>query len=342
MALLEPVRGSGLWWIVNSAEFAIVMIGAATILGVQYFRRRTSVSRILTGSVVALSVMMWFMPWNTAFAVQKSLSSATESSRAVAFNFEPAAGRFQEQAGAFTSNDSRRGDGSIPIYLPISVVGLPPDSAIQTDHSEVRLIANSWSERIVPERWNARREGSGSPKQTVYPPIGIPAAVYNRIKDDTVRLEFDYSLTLVQVTSSGFLSAIGGNQQVPGVGSCRTDINSADTAIEFSCVVAGKVPTCVHFFLEHVATGARNPDQFTCGSYFPFILDPMAPDALLRAGAYLPYQDPTGLTRYPVNGSKLRESRVAIQIYSARDHFTRKLVIPEVRLREWGAEFPNK
>jgi hypothetical protein len=52
----------------------------------------------------------------------------------------------------------------------------------------------------------------------------------------------------------------------------------------------------------------------------------------------LPFRDPVGLAHFPVDGSKLRESRAVLQLYRAQDHFTRKLVIPDVRLRNWEAE----
>ena len=54
-----------------------------------------------------------------------------------------------------------------------------------------------------------------------------------------------------------------------------------------------------------------------------------------RFGMTLPFFDPSGLAQYPVEGSQLGESRVVLRVYRPVDHFTRRLVIPEIRLRDW-------
>lgn len=342
MASLEPVVRTGLEWIVNSATIAVLVVGAAVVLWLQYFHRRTVVARIFTGSVAGLCLLTAFIPWRPAFAIQSSLSNAPGSSRDIALNFDPEAGRFRAPAGGLTIDDTiailRRGEGVNQVYLPFRVTGLPPDSAVRMDHSEVRLIeTNGRMDRLELESWNARRQGSGSPSQAVYPPLEIPVALYERIKDQPVRLEVDYWMTLVQVASSHALPAINAVQDIPGLGSCRTNFNDPKTAIRFGCLGAGPTPTCFSVFLEHVPTGERNPEQFGCGSYSGFMRDRL-PDALSRFGSNLPFRDSRGLAQFPVDGSKLRESRVVIQSYRAQDHFTRKLLIPEVRLGEWGAD----
>ena len=53
-----------------------------------------------------------------------------------------------------------------------------------------------------------------------------------------------------------------------------------------------------------------------------------------RFGVAVPFRDPTGLAHFPVNGPLLREARVVMRIYRAEDHFTRQVVIPDVRLRD--------
>jgi hypothetical protein len=55
----------------------------------------------------------------------------------------------------------------------------------------------------------------------------------------------------------------------------------------------------------------------------------------------LPFRDSTGLAHFPVDGSKLRESRAVLQLYRAQDHFMRTVVIPEIRLADWEAGAPT-
>jgi hypothetical protein len=345
---LEPVSRTGLAWILYLAAFAVLFLGAALVLRLQYVHRRTTLSRIWTGGFAVLFLLTGFMPWRLVFAIQRSLSSASASSRAVALNFDHAAGRFRPPVGALTPENAfaiaRRGEGSVQVYLPFRVTGLPPDSAIQMDHAEIRLIANGRLQRLEQEPWNARREESGSPTQTVYPTLGIPAALYGRIKDQWVRVEVDYWMTLAQVTASHTLPAIDGGQRFPSVGPCRTKVNEPETAVRLSCVYPGTPPACLHSFLEYIPTGQRNPDRFGCGNYASFarlLLDPLFPGALVPFSVNLPFRDPLALAHFPVDGSKLRQSRAVIQFYRVQDHFTRRLVIPEIRLSEWGAETPG-
>jgi hypothetical protein len=55
-------------------------------------------------------------------------------------------------------------------------------------------------------------------------------------------------------------------------------------------------------------------------------------------GLNLPFRDQTGLAHYPVAGQKIPESRVVARIFEPQDHFTRTLIVPEIRLRDWEGE----
>jgi hypothetical protein len=57
-----------------------------------------------------------------------------------------------------------------------------------------------------------------------------------------------------------------------------------------------------------------------------------------RFGATLPFRDAAGLTHYPVDGERLPDSHVVLRAYEAADHFSRRLVVPEIRLKDWQAE----
>ena len=52
----------------------------------------------------------------------------------------------------------------------------------------------------------------------------------------------------------------------------------------------------------------------------------------------LPFRDPAAITQYPVDGSRIRQAQAVYEAYQVQDHFTRKLVIPDVRLADWEAE----
>jgi hypothetical protein len=54
-----------------------------------------------------------------------------------------------------------------------------------------------------------------------------------------------------------------------------------------------------------------------------------------RFGRNLPFRDPSGLAQYPVDGSQIAESQVVVRSYQPQDHFTRRVEIPEIRLKDW-------
>jgi hypothetical protein len=344
---LAPLSRTGLSWIMTGSGLVVLVFGSVVVLVLQYFRRRTLVGQILTGCIVTLLLMTMFMPWQPAFALQKALSSAPGSSQDISLSFDPAAGRLQRAAGSLTQADATssfgQNDGMLRVYLPFRITGLPPDSRTLTDHAEVRLIeSNGRVERLELDRWNVRREDSGDSTDLVYPQLEIPPALFQRIKGQPVRLEIDHWLTLVRLAFSYPIPALAAKQQIPGLGQCRTKVNDGETAVTLSCMQAGDFPTCVAVFLEHSPTGARNPDRFSCRSYSPSVVNALIPVSLsMSVAANLPFRDPTGLTKYPIDGSRLGDSKAIIQVYRTQDHFTRKLVIPAVRLGEWEAERPG-
>jgi hypothetical protein len=114
-------------------------------------------------------------------------------------------------------------------------------------------------------------------------------------------------------------------------------MNEAGTAVELRCIEPGKGPICGTVVLENVSTGAQNPPRSSCRSdYGPF--SDQLPDNLTRFGANLPFRDPSGLAKFPVDGSQLPQSRVVIRMYGPEDHFTRSLVIPRIKLSDWEAQ----
>jgi hypothetical protein len=185
------------------------------------------------------------------------------------------------------------------------------------------FIENGRTDQLEEEPWNIHREASGSVSNLVYPAIAIPEATFERIKDRPVRVEVDYWLTLVEVVTSQALPALGGDQRIPNIGHFRTRINDQQTAVEYSWLDPA---VCFHSFLEYMPTGQKNPARFGCGPYTSLasiVQNPLFPRRLQKPNVVLPFRDPAGSAHFPVDGSKLRESRAVLQLYRVRDHFTR-------------------
>jgi len=49
----------------------------------------------------------------------------------------------------------------------------------------------------------------------------------------------------------------------------------------------------------------------------------------------VPFRDTSGLAHYPVDGSQLADARVVMRLYSPADHFSRRVLIPSIRLSDW-------
>ncbi len=211
------------------------------------------------------------------------------------------------------------------------------------DHAEVRVTTNGRVERLQQEPWNTRREGTAIASSVVYPVIPVPTTTYDRVKNEPVHIEIDYWLTLVQVTMTQMLPALGGTQETADGGRCQTSVNDQQTAVQYICSGGAPAP-CFHSFLEHPSTNERNPDRFGCSGYASFagvVQNVLFPARLMPPVVNLPFRDSAGLAHFPVDGSRLRESRAVLQLYRAQDHFMRTVVIPEIRLVDWEARAPG-
>jgi len=227
------------------------------------------------------------------------------------------------------------------VYLPLRIAGLSSDVVLRGDRSEVRLIGpDGRTENLGPgDELEIRKEGPSDGETKIHHSIHVRGDLYSRIKDQPMRLEIDYSLTLLRLATAHAVPALGGDQRMPGLGWCETKLDPSGTVVRFRCLAAGKGPSCVTLFLEHVPSGRRNPEVSYCeGDYAPFFGRYFPDDAMTRFGSSLRFRDPSGLARYPVDGPQLSESQVVVRVYRPQDHFTRKLVFPEIRLKDWEAE----
>jgi hypothetical protein len=153
-----------------------------------------------------------------------------------------------------------------------------------------------------------------------------------------VQIRLDYSLTLFGLSKSYSMPALDGDERMPEWGWCQTKMNEAGSAVELHCVKPGKGPVCGTAFLENASTGGRNPARSYCQSdYSPYGSHPL-PDGFARFGTNLLFRDPSGLAKFPVDGPQLPDSHVVIRVYEPEDHFTRSLVIPQIKLSDWEAQ----
>jgi len=331
----ETLR-TGVAWITQSITILLVLLVTAIVLGFQYYRRKTTPARWTTGLACFLFVASLSMPWRPVFAVQQRFSKNPAAVRSVAIAFEPSLGKFRDPSGMRRSD--RNENETIAVALPLRFSGLPANAVLKMDHSTVRLTGvGAVAKDLATFSDLEIRKGSLSAEPvTDYQSIRFRSEDYNRIKDQQTSIEIDYSLTLLTLAASHGIPAAHGEQRTPDLGWCRTRVNSAGTAAQLICLAPGQIKGCATAFLEHLPTAIRNPERSNCYPDYSRYWAQFQLDAIGRIGFSLPFRDAAGLARYPIEGSKIGESQIVVRIYKAQDHFTRRIVIPEIRLSDWA------
>jgi hypothetical protein len=331
------VEFSGLSWIEQVGRMLLTLLVAVSVLGLQYFRRKTLPSRCIFGTAAVLWVMIFFTPWQPAFAVQKWASPHPGSAASVAVHFAAEFGKNPVTPEIGPQNPGfRTSQATTLVSLPLRSTGLPNDSVLKADHYEMRVILNDGRllDAGAGDNLEIFHEGVAKPEVGTYQQVRVPASVYDRVKDQPVRLEIDYSLTLMKLTGAYGIPALQGDQRTLELGWCKTRVNEERTAVQLRCVQPGNKPDCFTSFLENASNGQRNPVHSACSSnYSPFVTGFV--DAVSRGGVNSPFRDPTGLAHYPVDAAQLEDTRMIVRVYRPEDHFTRRVTVPAIRLGEW-------
>jgi len=351
----RPAALTGFSWVTAFIREALLLAAAAAALALQFGWRRTRAARALFAAAVLAGLCASFLPWRTTFRLEQVLAASSRDAQGIAVAFVPERGRFHPAAGqgfddvvekpglgpadAAEENQRRRAEGALTVFFPLRVSGLIADSRLLADRSEVRVIGRD-GRTIYQGTGNDLELRGSSEEAAVYQGVRVPGAVYNRVKDDVLDVQLEYSFTLFRARAAYALPARNGDQRMSGIGWCVTKVNDQGTRVQFACVQPGERPSCLSVALEHPPTGRRNPEVSLCApDYSPFPGHVM-PDALSRFVQALPFYDPSGLVTYPVAGPQLSEARVVVTDFRPTGHFVRRVVIPSVRLRDWEPQAP--
>jgi hypothetical protein len=337
-ALPSPTAGSGLIWMVLTVWASLAAVGSALILTLQFARRHTRQSRYLAVGAAVLALFAVFIPWKPLFAIQQWLAPNRGAGQPVTVAFDPSAEKTHSTLEA-----------NAPIaYLPLRVSGLPAHSILYADRADIQISdlsgtilyrgtshlsidgKGSMRDAHLEVRKDEHAEEMAETSQKIFLPAKIYAAVMNR----PIRLAVNYSLTLFGLASTDSIAATDGDRRVKNIGRCATKVDDDGDAVVVSCLSTGEALLCFTAYLEHVPSGRRNPANHVCRPRYSPHAAGGWPDVLSHFARELAFLDRSGLTKYPVDRSQLAQSRVVIESYQAQDHFTRRLVIPSVRLSD--------
>jgi len=330
-----PFAATGLQWMTPAFWSLLALSAAASIIPMQYFRRLTIRGRYIAVGAVVLAPMLSFATWASAFSVQQRLSVDPAIAEPITIAFDPSLGRSVAEP-ASTSADV--------VLLPIRVSALVPESIVMNDRSNVRLVGRDGTTLFTGRTTTKLGYGDDFPVGTTqggevrtHQRIVFPERVYERVRNQLVRMEIEYSLTIFHIAATNTISAVNGNERFTGLGWCKTKIDEDGDDIELGCIKTGGAPMCVGVALVNPASGKRNPESHYCApDYTPYPTH-VYPDSTSLFGVDIEFRDLRGLVTYPVDGSQLADARVILSSYLPAAHFTRRLVIPEVRLGDWAA-----
>ena len=167
--------------------------------------------------------------------------------------------------------------------------------------------------------------------------IFFPPRDFARIKNQSLRLEIDYSLSRFRSSGIQHIAALGGDARLADAGWCKTRMDPEGDDVELGCLALAYPSGCLTVLLENPATGQRNPPRDGCDpDYKPWTASIFP--GVTWFGVELPFRDLHGLAHYPVDGAQLGQAKVSLQFFSPKAHFTRHLTIPSIRLSDWEAE----
>lgn len=329
-----PFVSSGVQWMTPAFWSIVATLAAITIIPLQYFRRATKHARAIAVAAVIVAPLTSYSTWARAFTVQQWLSPEPGGANSVAVTFDPGVG---------PSTDS----GQIPgntASLPLLVSGLQPESLLLIDRASIRvtmqdgkvLFAGGTMPGVSGNNEVIAIRSDGTDMHT-HQRITLPDAVFNAMKANAVRVAIQYSLTLFRLDAAASLSAVNANLHSRGFGWCRTKVDEEGDDIELGCLEAGPPPTCASVVLENPINGRKNPAIVRCvPDYAPYAAQ-VYPDSISHWGGSIQFRDVHGLAMFPVDGSQISSARVDLKSYRPVAHFTRQLLVPQLRPEDWIA-----
>ena len=321
---------SGIQWMTPAYWSVLACSAAAVIIPLQYFRRATKESRRIVVGAVLLAPVLSVSAWTSAFAVQQQLSPHAPFAESIRLAFA---------ADTSAVSSIPAGTNTRTLLVPLLVSGLPADTVLLNDRAEIHLVASDgatlYRGKTTPTLGYGNdfvvRTTDGGEVRTRQQ-IVLPEQVYARLRNQSVRMEIDYSLTLLERSGAATIPARDGDQRMAAFGRCRSRIDDDGDEIELGCLRSGPAPTCVSATLESVRGGPRNPTHWSCDpDYSPFQVH-LYPAATSRFTTSVDLTDLRETMEPAADRSQLDDALVRIKSYQPAGHFTRRLVVPEIHV----------
>jgi hypothetical protein len=343
-----PTCGSAVEWIQHVLQHLGVFAGSVVILVLQYYHRKTAVSRrvMVLGTVLLVFAQL---PWSTAFRIQSWMGTAggtapgsiqIQAGTAAASGLIGGGSGAQESARRATQallkgnvdaavenlkHVSHPREPAVVLTVPLQVSGLKQDEFVAVDRAEFSLIDahgavlyHSVRPLDSPSPLLPDPERGGLAQQT----FQVPGAIYRQVHARAASLSINFSLTLRTVVAERKLAAVNGEFRSAEAGLCQA---TAEVSASFvRCRNIGRAASCIAATL-YAPDGRHNPQVLGCtGDYRPFI--PGTTNIISFSGLELPVRDPAKATHSEVGSADLAQSYIVMKIYEAGSHFSRTVV----------------
>jgi hypothetical protein len=324
-----PTLWTGVFWVTESAQVAWGLVAVAIILVLQYRRRKTTLARWTFGAATFVWIFVQFLPWRTAFAIEERLSRQPEVANSIRIAFEQDLVRVPGLSGSSLATHSfgNRREREVSLSIPMRIDGLSKDSILMAEKVTLHL-TEPGGKAIELGHWGVGESGrlaGGSFHQRTE----ISEESYDQIKDQRLRLEIDYSLTLLKANPAQTMPAVGGDRWIPDLGRCTSGADPAGTQVELHCVAPGKLP-CLEWSLENARNRAPAPGNQCRPDYAPYVARIIGGPSSRFDASFQFEGAPDELQR--------RGAQLIFLVHLPAAHFTRRVVIPGIKLSDWGTE----
>lgn len=354
-----PTCNTGMAWLQHLLQHLLILAGACLILGLQYYRRTSTLSQSL--ALVGAGLLAFLqVTWSSAFAVERLLSGVREDATLVVLELgpqgAPPAGEIPgavpearraaqhlmhgdvDQAIVDLRRQARTSD-NVALDLPVRA-SRAADEMLLADRSQVRLFDQHGG--ILYSSVSANSPGlmftsADDPAHSLgHDIVKIPAKTYEAAAVAPVRLQLDYFLTRVKRGSEYRIAADNGRLQAPDIGVCAT---SADrNTVTLHCKSIRPAPFCFSATL-YDSEGRHNPEVFKCDPDYRRHWPPLV-DILNFYGVDVPLRDRYGIAHYTVDASSLGSSYLLFRIYTELDHIERSVTAASFQPQVWRTQGP--
>ena len=210
-------------------------LAASVILSLEYFRRKTTLARIMVIVFGLLLLLSSYLPWKPVFAIESRLSPKPGAAAAINLAFDPTLGQYNPPSGLNASQEPGQGNNNENnarafLFLPLRITGMGNDAILLADRVDVlaicltKIVASSTTAPEEASRCGARaRNPAKNPHTSNFPFRGrsmTKSATGNSRSGSTIRSRSSAS------TGRFLFAALNGEGRTPDWGWCQSKMKT--------------------------------------------------------------------------------------------------------------------